>query len=171
MTRHRNIAATLAAGWSAFFAAAHLYWASGGTGLAPRTQLPVHGLTLTVDVLAIPVCLVGAGLAWQLRAARYRRWLFVLCSSGAALMLWHAGLNYLFLGVRSILGQPLTDDDRYYALVYEPFWMLGGALWGWAVLRYRSAGTAGHAMRSVQPHSMIARWPDPEISELSSGSR
>jgi hypothetical protein len=171
MTPHPNTAATLAAGWSAFFAATHLYWASGGTGLAPGTQLPVHGVTLTVDVLAIPVCLVGAGLAWQLRAPRYRRWLFVLCSSAAALMLWHAGLNYLFLGVRSIFGQPLTADDRYYALVYEPFWLLGGGLWGWAVVRYRSAGTSGHAIPPAQPNSMIARWPDPGITEMSSGSR
>jgi hypothetical protein len=36
------------------------------------------------------------------------------------------------------LGQPLTDNDRYYALLSEPFWLLGGILWLLAVLRFRA---------------------------------
>jgi hypothetical protein len=121
MTRWRiNPAAVLASGWALVFCFAHVYWAFG-----------------VIDLLVIPACLIGAGFAWRLASVDYRRWLFVLGSAGAALMLWHAGLNYLFLGVRSALGQPLTTNDRYYALLYEPFWLLGGVLWLLAVLRFR----------------------------------
>jgi hypothetical protein len=33
----------------------------------------------------------------------------------------------------------MTDNDRYYALLSEPFWLLGGILWLLAVLRHRTA--------------------------------
>jgi hypothetical protein len=140
MTRWRtNPAAALAALWATAFCVAHVYWAFGGTGLLPQcVRITDRSGFLVADVIAIPLCLIGSALAWRVATGDYRRWIFVLGSAGAALMLWHAGLNYLFLGVRSALGQPLTDNDRYDALLSEPFWLLGGILWLLAVLRFRA---------------------------------
>jgi hypothetical protein len=140
MTRWRtNPAAVLAALWATAFCVAHVYWAFGGTGLLPRGfRITDRSGYLAVNLIAIPLCLIGSVLAWRVASGGYRRWLFIVGSAGATLMLWHAGLNFLFLGIRSSLGQPLTDSDRYYALLYEPFWLLGGILWLLAVLRFRT---------------------------------
>jgi hypothetical protein len=160
MTRWRtNPAAVLAALWAIAFGVVHMYWAVGGTGLLPHgVRLTDRSGFLVADLIAIPLCLIGSALAWRVTAGGYRRWIFILGSAGAALMLWHAGLNYLFLGIRSALGEPLTDNDRYYALLSEPFWLLGGVLWLLAVLRFRasrdSAGT------SAQKSSSWTLWDE-----------
>jgi hypothetical protein len=156
MTRWRtNPAAVLAALWSTTFGVAHAYWAFGGTAPLP------HGVRIggfVADLIAIPLCLIGSALAWRVAAGDYRRWIFILGSAGAALMLWHAGLNYLFLGIRSALGQPLTDNDRYYALLSEPFWVLGGILWLLAVQRLRASRDDGSA--ASQKSSTWTLWDE-----------
>jgi hypothetical protein len=89
MTRWRtNPAAVLAAIWTTAFCVAHTYWALGGTGLVPRgARITNHSAFLAADLIAIPACLIGAAVAWRIGTGPYRRWLFVLGSAGAALML------------------------------------------------------------------------------------
>jgi hypothetical protein len=140
-----NTAAALAAVWAGLIGVAHGYWALGGTGLRPPGVRTSDGQTLlTIDLLAVVASLVAVVVAVRLARGGYQRWLFVLAATGASLMLWQASLNYLFLGARTALGQPVTPDDRYYAFVCEPLWLIGGALWLAAVFRFR-AGRASHA--------------------------
>jgi hypothetical protein len=135
---HRNPAATLAAIWAALFCAAHLYWAAGGTqGLPADVTMSDRPALFALDLIAIPACLLGVLIAQRLGDGDYRATPFVLGSAGASLMLWHAALNYLFLGVRELNGQPFTEHDRFYSMLYEPFWLIGGVLWLLAAIRYR----------------------------------
>jgi hypothetical protein len=122
--------------WAALFCAAHLYWAAGGSGGLPA-DARTSNASLAVDLIAIPLCLAGILVAQGLGNARYRATPFVLGSAAAAMMLWNTALNYLFLAVRQLTGQPITAHDRFYALLYEPFWLIGGVLWLLAVMRYR----------------------------------
>jgi hypothetical protein len=134
-----NAPAVLAVVWVGLFGIAHAYWALGGTGLRPPgIRTGERQALLTIDLLAVAASLVGVVLAVRLARGGYQRWVFALAATGASLMVWQASLNYLFLGARSALGQPVTPDDRYYALVYEPFWLIGGALWLVAVFRFRA---------------------------------
>lgn len=143
-----NPAAVLAAAWSAVFATAQLYWAGGGRlGMPSDVTMRDHGALFTIDLLAVPACLCGVLLALRITRSPYRGGLFVIGTVGASLMLWHAALNYLFLGVRTVLGQPFTDHDRFYSFGYEPFWLVGGVLWLIAVFRFRSNGTLRSAPR------------------------
>ncbi|MDQ1718013.1 MAG: hypothetical protein QOE89_1966 [Pseudonocardiales bacterium] len=145
--RVANTAAVLAAVWAGLFGVAHGYWALGGTGLRPPGIRTGEWRTLLiVESLAVVASLVGVVLAVRLARGGYQRWLFVLAATGASLMLWHASLNYLFLGARSALGQPVTPDDRYYAFGYEPLWLIGGVLWLVAVFRFRAGRSALHRL-------------------------
>ncbi len=57
--------ALAAISWSLAFAAIHVAWALGSTaGLGGRR---VTGMLLAIDVLAIPLCLLAAWIAWRLR--------------------------------------------------------------------------------------------------------
>lgn len=107
--------------------------------------MSAHPTLFLIDLTAIPACLFGVLLAQQLGDERYRPTPFVLGSVGASLMLWHAGLNYLFLAARQLSGQPITEHDQLYALLYEPFWLVGGLCWLFAVVRYRRLRSATHS--------------------------
>ena len=160
MTRwRRNPAAVLAALWAVAFCLTHLYWAFGGTRLLPTgLRLSGHSTIYLIDLFAIPACLIAAGSAWRISRGPYRRWIFLLGSAGAVIMLWHAGLNYLFLGVRSALGQPMTTNDRYYAFLFEPFWLVGGVLWLLAVLRFHRLEAGSRVVLDLGQHPGLDRF-------------
>jgi hypothetical protein len=57
--------------WSLAFAAIHVAWALGSdVGLGGRA---VTGLLLVIDVVAIPLCLLAAWVAWRLSDGAARR--------------------------------------------------------------------------------------------------
>ena len=50
-----------ASAWALAFAAVHLYWALGGTvGLPKGMSVDMNPALFVIDVLAVPLCVVGA---------------------------------------------------------------------------------------------------------------
>jgi hypothetical protein len=144
----RSPVAVLAGCWTAVFATARAYWAfGGGRAAAPLAGQTGHPNNVVLGISAGLAGLAGVVLAVRLAAGGYRSWLFVVSAVLAALMLWNALLNCLFLAVRFALGEPFTDAARYYALFYEPSWIVGGVLWAVAAARYRRHGLARRSRR------------------------
>lgn len=51
-------------GWALVFAVVHLYWALGGTvGLPKGFTVAMNPALFAIDVLAVPLCFIGALLA------------------------------------------------------------------------------------------------------------
>ncbi len=130
----RTAAALLASTWAALFALVHLYWAVGGeAGLPSDLIMSDHPRLLTMDLLAIPLCLVAGVMAafvgmrrGSLRSQR-AAWLGVAAVAGLALA--HAVPPLTGAALRAIrCGLPqLSERERLALLVYEPWWLIGGA--------------------------------------------
>ncbi len=122
--------------WSLAFAAIHVAWALGSTaGLGGRR---VTGLLLAIDIVAIPLCLLAAGVAWRLRdkhRARQAPPVIYRMAWAAAVVLGLRGL-----GTIQALIAP-TDDATTLTRLVDPFFLLGGALFG--LLAWRAAGDRG----------------------------
>lgn len=126
------------------FAAVHLYWGLGGTaGLPPGLSLVDTTALFVIDLLAIPLNILGALLALALVRPwgdRFPRWLLLGAAWGASgLFVLHAlpaviDAAGLVLGRR---GTELTPMDRFSLFLYEPFWLLGGILIGVAAWGYQ----------------------------------
>ncbi|MEV5872931.1 DUF3995 domain-containing protein [Streptomyces sp. NPDC052101] len=134
-TAWQRRAAFTACVWMVVFAAFHCYWALGGTiGLPPGESLVDNRPLFVIDLIAIPMNLGGAALAlalvqrWGLFFPR-RLMLFGVWGC-ALLMVGHAAPSMVDLAVflTGQRGKPLTGEDRFSVLVYEPYWMLGGLL-------------------------------------------
>ncbi|MGW6545602.1 DUF3995 domain-containing protein [Streptomyces massasporeus] len=124
-----------ACAWMVVFAAFHAYWALGGTfGLPPGESLVDNTPLFVIDLIAIPMNLGGAALALALVqrwGLLFPRGLVLTGAWGCALlMVFHAlpamvDLAIFLSGQRE---EPLTGEDRFSVLAYEPYWMLGGLL-------------------------------------------
>ncbi|MGW2424544.1 DUF3995 domain-containing protein [Streptomyces sp. NPDC001709] len=132
--RQRGTAFT-ACVWMVVFAAFHSYWALGGTfGLPPGESLVDNKPLFVIDLIAIPMNLGGAALALALVqpwGLFFPRRLVLFGAWGCALlMVGHAAPSMVDLAVflTGQRGKPLTGEDRFSVLVYEPYWMLGGLL-------------------------------------------
>jgi hypothetical protein len=150
----RPDAATLsAAAWCLLVAGTAVYRDVAGAAAVPAGGRPGGGAPLSIpELVALAVCLAGAVLAVRIGRPPYRRWHFAVAAAAAALLLWQAGLNYLFLGVQALLGEPITATQRHHALLNEPFWLLGGVLWTVAVLSSRRhAEPAGEVSVQLAP--------------------
>jgi hypothetical protein len=146
----------VACAWMTVFAGFHAYWALGGTlGLPPGQSLVDNTPLFVIDLIAIPMNLVGAlgalALVQNWGLAFPRR--FVLCGGWgcALLMVAHAAPAMVDL-VIYLAGQrdkPLTGDERFSVLLYEPYWMLGGILFTFLARsfqgRTRDSYSASHA--------------------------
>ncbi|WP_406383463.1 DUF3995 domain-containing protein [Streptomyces sp. NBC_01618] len=146
----------IACAWMTVFAGFHAYWALGGTlGLPPGQSLVDNKPLFIIDLIAIPMNLVGAigALAlvqnWGLA---FPRW-FVLGGGWACavLMICHSAPSMVDLAV-FLIGQrdkPLTGNERFSVLLYEPYWMLGGILFTFLARgfqrRTRRSYAAAHA--------------------------
>ncbi len=124
--------------WSLAFAAIHVAWALGSTaGLDGRR---VTGLLLVIDVVAIPLCLLAAWIAWQLRDPRRARRappIVHRMAWGAALVLGLRGLGT----VQALIAPPA--DATVLARLVDPYFLLGGALFAllaWRASRARPPG-------------------------------
>jgi hypothetical protein len=115
--------ALAAIAWSLAFAAIHVAWALGSTaGLGGRR---VTGMLLAIDVVAIPLCLLAAWIAWRLRdpgRARGAPPIVHRMAWGAALVLGLRGL-----GTVQALIAPPADATALTRLV-DPYFLLGGVL-------------------------------------------
>jgi len=131
-------------GWGVIFASVHLYWLLGGTVGLP-TGLSLHSNTplLVIDIIAIPLCITAAVLAlalvrpWGLRFPR--RLLLTAAWGAAALFVVHAAPTIpdwvaLALGLRTAA---LTPMDRFSIFLYEPWFLVGGILFGVAAWCYQ----------------------------------
>ncbi|MGH8470890.1 MAG: DUF3995 domain-containing protein [Gammaproteobacteria bacterium] len=125
------------------FAAAHLYWGLGGAvGLPPGLSLFDNTALFVIDLIAIPLNVLGGLFALALVrpwGRRFPQWMLLAASWGAsALMVAHAlpaivEVVLLTLGLRA---EELTAMDRFSMFLYEPYWLLGGILFGMAAWNY-----------------------------------
>jgi hypothetical protein len=96
-----------------------------------------------IDLIAIPLCLVGAAFALALVqpwGRSFPRWLLLIAAwGGCAFLVLHAAPVLIeggLIGV-GLLRKTLSSLDRWDLLVYEPFWLLGGILFGDAAWFYQ----------------------------------
>lgn len=127
--------------WAIAFAAVHLYWGLGGSaGLPPGRSVSDNAALFVINLVAIPLCLIGALLAlallqpWGRRLPR--RWLLAAGWSTSALFIVHT-LPAIAKGVLIVLGihaDALSAEERFSLFLYEPYWFAGGVLFGLAAL-------------------------------------
>ncbi|MBA3676483.1 MAG: DUF3995 domain-containing protein [Sphingosinicella sp.] len=128
------------------FGIVHIYWALGGTlglptGFVMHDNIPIF----MADLVAIPLCGVAALLAIALSRAPpsgRRPWLVLAAGVAASILFFAHSVPPLTMAVidAAKVGSILaTEKDRLSLLVYEPFWLLGGILFGAAAYRFRSA--------------------------------
>ncbi len=142
-TRLRAVAAA-AVLWAVAFGAIHVAWALGSTaGLGGRR---VSGVLLAIDIAAIPLCALAAWVAWQLASERRAR----SAPRAVRLMAWAACvlLGLRGLGTIQALVAP-PDDATTLTRLVDPFFLLGGVLFGLLAAWARSPGA---------PEPTAARW-------------
>jgi Protein of unknown function (DUF3995) len=141
--RWPSCAAYAATAWALAFAVVHLYWALGGTvGLPRGMSVGMNPVLFVVDVLAIPLCVVGALLALSLVRPWGRLFPRRLLLAGAwavcALLVVHSAPTLVDDGLVAVglRNGSLSSLERWSLLVYEPWFFVGGALYGAAAWGY-----------------------------------
>ncbi|MFE2413455.1 DUF3995 domain-containing protein [Kitasatospora sp. NPDC059408] len=151
-----RVAPYAAATWSAAFSLVHLYWLLGGrTGLPDGLSVTGNTPLLVIAVLAVPGCAVAAALA----LAIVRPWAGRLPGRLLDFAIWAITAILLVHSVPSVpdwlalaTGARTTADfdamGRFATLLYEPFFMTGGLLFGLAALGRRALlNSTSHAQR------------------------
>ncbi len=140
-----------AAIWALFFAIRGVYWATGGTvGLGTLSQ-GIRDAAATGDpelyaALWITVVLEVVGIFLALGLAhvgrrRLTRAALALTGSGAGTVLAAHGALFIGFGLAAVLrGQPVSIELRWYALLWGPWFLLGGILFLLAVRAYAEGG-------------------------------
>ncbi|MFF0297822.1 DUF3995 domain-containing protein [Kitasatospora sp. NPDC004614] len=141
----RRIAAQAAALWSAVFALVHLYWLLGGrAGLPGGLSVLDNTPLLVIDIIAVPLCAVAAALAlalirpWGERLPA--RGLLWAARGTAVLLIVHAAPSvpeWLALAAGHRSAAELDAMARFATVLYEPFFLAGGLLFGCAVFGRR----------------------------------
>ncbi|NHD16666.1 MULTISPECIES: DUF3995 domain-containing protein [unclassified Actinopolyspora] len=149
----------LALAWALLFAALSVFWALGGeTGLHPL-ETPDPTPLFTLVNIGAAALKAGLGLVAWLAAREWRR---RAVRGLLALALWASGVVCALYGVFGLVGNGLvlagvvpvaggvSSWYWYYVLLWDPFWVLGGALLLAAALRSgqpRETGEAGSGWR------------------------
>jgi hypothetical protein len=136
--------AAYAAGvWALAFAAIHLYWALGGAvGLPKGMSVDMNAALFVIDVLAVPLCVVGALLALSLvrpwGRLFPRRLLLTSAWAVCALLIVHSAPTLVQGGlvVTGLRDAELSVLERWSLFIYEPWFFVGGALYGAAAWGY-----------------------------------
>ena len=150
--RRLYAAAYAAAGWASLFACMSFYWALGG-----RASLSTQALAIQdriddqefVAVLWITGALKGAAalvaLAFVLPPGRNlpRRSLLVVGWATALFLLLYGGLGWMQAllwetGVHDIPTSVGARASRWKLIFWDPFWILGGLLFLFAVRQFQS---------------------------------
>lgn len=145
VTSRRGLGAYAAATWSVLFALVHVYWLLGGrAGLPDGMDLFGNTALLIIDVIAIPLSFGAAALALALVRPWGERFPRRLLRAGVwgttGLLLVHALPSIpdwiaLAAGTRT-LGD-FSADERFVTVLYEPWFLAGGLLFGAAALATR----------------------------------
>lgn len=160
-----------AAGWAVVFAVRGVYWGLGGTvGLGTLSRGIQEGhanrdpalfaalwITVALEVLAAMLALALTGRWGQTFPHRFPfvggkkvpGWLLLTPAWGAGTLLVGHGALFVSVGLLAASGviEP-TSEIRWYALVWGPWFMLGGILFtaaGWSYLRRSSDRRTGVA--------------------------
>jgi hypothetical protein len=139
------VAAWPAVAWAVSFALLHAYWLAGGTAGLPEGRRIVDNTPLLVtDIASIPACVVAAalGLAMVSRWGRLFPRMLLLVTAwalGAGLVLHSIPVlpDWVMLASDAKLRSELNEDDRFAALVYEPWFIVGGVLFCVAALGFQ----------------------------------
>lgn len=130
-------AAYSAGAWALVFAAVHLYWALGGTaGLPKGMSVDMNPALFVINVLAVPLSVVGALLALALvrpwGRLLPRRLLLASAWAVCALLIVHSAPTLVEGGlVVTGLGDAKPSvRERWSLFVYEPWFFMGGVLYG-----------------------------------------
>lgn len=157
------LAASLAAAWALVFAALSFYWAAGG-GIALKTiardpdavgWAGDPAVVAATGVLKMAAGVVALALAWRSDGSKPRRGLVagtlaagvLLALYGVASLVDHV---LMLTGVRDI---PELLGERaawWHALLWDPWWILGGALFLAAARPARRTAVTGRP-RSTSP--------------------
>lgn len=136
-------AAYAASAWALVFAAVHLYWALGGTvGLPPGLTVGMTPTLFAIDVIAIPLSVVGALLALALvrpwGRISPRRLLLAGAWGICALLIAHSAPTLIGGGLAAagLRSASLSVLEQWSLFVYEPWFFAGGVLYGAAAWDY-----------------------------------
>jgi hypothetical protein len=149
-----KLSATAVAGcvaWAALFGLVHVYWLFGGRFGLPA-ELHITGVLLIIDAVAVPLCFGAAAIALALyRSWGPRRAVLVLAWLPSAIGLIHAAPT-LPDWVELALGRhaPMPDLQRFDVLLYEPWFLAGGVVFGLLCLSARR-GRYGLARSAARP--------------------
>jgi len=163
--------------WMLAFATLHVYWGFGGTALLPDGVSVLDSPAMfVIDLVAIPLCLAGAALAWLLRPDQHprrlltRRWLIWPGTVGAAVMLAHGVTGLAVVAVPWLVSGEVAREERW-SLLYEPYWLLGGLLLAATVTSYRRAVRRAQSLqRKRRDASAVAATPQTAITSHSPSS-
>lgn len=141
--------------WALLFAIVHLYWALGGTvGLPPGLSVDMNPALFVIDVVAVPLSVIGALLALSLVqpwGRRFPRRLLLACGWGVcALLIVHSVPTLvggtLAMGLRDFNPSVL---ERWSLFVYEPWFFTGGILYGAAAWHYTRRSHTGRRIGNM----------------------
>ena len=156
-------AAYAACAWALAFAAIHLYWALGGAvGLPKGMSVGMNPALFVVDVLAVPLSVVGALLALSLVRPWGRLFPRRLLLAGAwavcALLIVHSAPTLVEGGlvVTGLRDAKLSVLERWSLFVYEPWFFIGGVLYG--------AAARGHGRSDKRRDGGRPRRPRPRFA-------
>ncbi len=128
--------------WCLIFAVRGAYWALGGTAGIDTVAPGVRDYPGIRTILWVTVVLELVGAALALALTRPRRapgWLLLLPAWGAGALLAGHGLEFVSFGALTAAGVfPRSAQTLWYALMWGPWFLLGGVLFmaaGWAYLR------------------------------------
>lgn len=150
-SRARSLPATMAAyaacAWAVAFAAPHFWWALGVSAGFPgntedyraafgRTWFLVYDLVAGFACVAATLVALALGRSWG-RRIPYRI-LLAAAWGTCALLVLRGGLGVLLLGW-NLLGTATGDAEQVHpmSLVIEPWFLIGGVLFGVAARGYR----------------------------------
>ncbi len=147
----RRWPAYAAAAWAFVFAAMSFSWALGGrlsigtqaVSIQEQVDDPDFVAVLwATGVLKVVAGVVGLALVRPFGRRVPRRALLVLAGGTAVLLLLYGGLGWLQAllwetGVQDIPTSVGPTAARWKLVFWDPFWLLGGVLFLWAVLEFR----------------------------------
>jgi Protein of unknown function (DUF3995) len=117
--------------WSILFALIHIYWAFGGTALLEGKSM--NGVLYVINIIAIFLSVVAAVVA----LAFLQKWGKDVPSGLFLTAAWIAsGLLGLRGGMGIIQNIITTDDIPLLLIIVEPFFLLGGILFGTMAFLY-----------------------------------
>ncbi|PJN22337.1 DUF3995 domain-containing protein [Kitasatospora sp. CB02891] len=136
----RRVAALAAAFWSAGFALVHLYWLLGGrAGLPGGLSVLDNTPLLVTDVVTTPLAALALVRPWGRRLPA--RGLLRAARGTAVVLIVHAAPSVPDWAAPAAEGhRPVAEPAataRFATLLYEPFFLAGGVLFGCTVFGRR----------------------------------